>query len=140
MINCLIFYMKLQILCLKEVLELTQYLTNKFVHHGHLRNKGITFFLLNYFLKAIKFLLHNCFFSIGNIIMIQVIGRPLGSDPAPFFANSFQPTKKLTGLRHNVNLEQSMFEKAVISLTCDHQLMTVPLRNIVRIFIRQNYN
>ena len=32
--------------------------------------------------EAIKFLLHNCFFSIENIIMIQVIGIPMGSDPA----------------------------------------------------------
>ena len=37
--------------------------------------------------EAIKFLLHNRFFSTGNIIMIQVIGIPMGSDPAPFFAN-----------------------------------------------------
>ena len=27
--------------------------------------------------EAIKFLLHNCFFSIGNIIMIQAIGIPI---------------------------------------------------------------
>ena len=33
--------------------------------------------------EAIKFVLHNCFFSIGNIIMIQVIGISMGSDPAP---------------------------------------------------------
>ena len=30
--------------------------------------------------EAIQFLLHNCSFSIGNIIMIQVIGIPMGSD------------------------------------------------------------
>ena len=39
--------------------------------------------------EAVKFLLHNYFFSIRNIIMIQVIGIPMGSDPAPFFANLF---------------------------------------------------
>lgn len=39
--------------------------------------------------EAIKFLLHNCFFSFGNIIMKQIIGIPMGSDPAPFFANLF---------------------------------------------------
>ena len=37
--------------------------------------------------EAITFLLHNCFYSIGNIIMIQIIGIPMRSDPAPFFAN-----------------------------------------------------
>ena len=39
--------------------------------------------------EAIKFLLHNCFFSFGNVIFIQVIGIPMGSDPAPFFVNLF---------------------------------------------------
>ena len=38
--------------------------------------------------EAKKFLLHNCFFSIGNITMIQVIAIPMGSDPAPFFCKS----------------------------------------------------
>ena len=44
--------------------------------------------------QAIKLLLHNCFFSIGNITMIQVIGIPMGSDPAPFFANLFLAHKE----------------------------------------------
>ena len=44
--------------------------------------------------EAIKFLLHNCFFSIGNIILIQVTGIPVGSDPAPFFANLFLAHKE----------------------------------------------
>ena len=44
--------------------------------------------------EAIKFLLHNCFSSIGNITMIQVIGIPMGSEPAPFFANLFLAHKE----------------------------------------------
>ena len=44
--------------------------------------------------EAIKFLLNKCFFSIGNITMIQVIGTPMGSDPAPFFANLFLAYKE----------------------------------------------
>ena len=44
-------------------------------------------FTKSLFKKAIKFLLRNCFFSIGNIIMVQVIGIPMGYDPAPFFSN-----------------------------------------------------
>ena len=58
------------------------------MHHGHLRKEDIIF-TKSLLKEAIKFLLHNCFFSIGNIIMIQVIGVPMGSDPAPFFAISF---------------------------------------------------
>ena len=44
--------------------------------------------------EAIRFLLHNCFFSIGNILMIQLIGIPMESDPAPFFANLFLAHKE----------------------------------------------
>ena len=38
---------------------------------------------------ALKFLLDNCYFQVGNLIFRQVIGIPMGSDPAPFFANLF---------------------------------------------------
>ena len=44
--------------------------------------------------EAIKFLLHNCFSSIGNIIMIQAIRIPMGSDPALLLANLFLAHKK----------------------------------------------
>ena len=39
--------------------------------------------------KAVKYLLDNCFFTVGNIIMKQEIGVPMGIDPAPFWANLF---------------------------------------------------
>ena len=39
--------------------------------------------------EAVKFVLHNCFFSIGNIIMIQLIEIPMGADPAPFLQTPF---------------------------------------------------
>ena len=38
---------------------------------------------------AINYLLDNCYFSIGNMVFRQVIGIPMGSDPAPFMANLF---------------------------------------------------
>ena len=38
---------------------------------------------------AVAYLLSNCFFTIGSKIFRQVIGIPMGSDPAPFFANLF---------------------------------------------------
>ena len=44
--------------------------------------------------EEIKLLSHNCFFFIGNITMIQVIGIPMGSDPAPFFSNLFLAHKE----------------------------------------------
>ena len=38
-------------------------------------------FTKSLFKETLKFLLHNCFFSIGNI-MIQVHQIPIGSEPA----------------------------------------------------------
>ena len=44
--------------------------------------------------EPMKFLLHNCFFPFENIITIQVIGIPMVSDPAPYFANLFLAHKE----------------------------------------------
>ena len=79
-------------------------ITNKFVDH----KRGHHF--------AYKFLLYNWLFSVGNII-IQVIGIPMGSNPVPFFANLLLATSKLSGLRRNVNREQSMLKKSIIPFT-----------------------
>ena len=38
---------------------------------------------------AISHLITNCYFVVGNIIMRQAIGIPMGIDPAPFWANLF---------------------------------------------------
>ena len=38
---------------------------------------------------VIKYLIDNSFFIIGGILFRQAIGMPMGSDPAPFFANLF---------------------------------------------------
>ena len=74
--------------------------------------------------EAIKFILQNCFFSIGNITMILVIGIPWDMTQHHFLQTSFQPTMKITESRNNVSLEQSMFEKCIIPLgllmTCYH--------------------
>ena len=39
--------------------------------------------------SAVKHLIENCFFSVGNIIMRQAIVIIMGIDPAPFWANLF---------------------------------------------------
>ena len=36
---------------------------------------------------TVKHLIQNCFFTVGNITIQQVIGIPMGIDPAPFWAN-----------------------------------------------------
>ena len=61
--------------------------------------------------EAIQFLLHNCFFSIGNIVMIQVIGIPMESDPAPFLANLFLAHKEGDWVRAQRKLGASILPK-----------------------------
>ena len=39
--------------------------------------------------KAVQYLIGNSFFTVGDFIFRQKIGIPMGSDPAPFFANLF---------------------------------------------------
>ena len=39
--------------------------------------------------KAVEYLIRNCYFSIGDEVFHQIIGIPMGSDPAPSFANLF---------------------------------------------------
>ena len=38
---------------------------------------------------AVTYLLLNCYFTVGPNIFCQITGIPMGSDPAPFFANLF---------------------------------------------------
>ena len=38
---------------------------------------------------AVKHLIENCYFTVGNTVLRQAIGIPMGIDPAPFWANLF---------------------------------------------------
>ena len=59
------------------------------------KKRGNRFVFTKSLLKeAIQFLLYDCFFSFANIIMIQVIGIPVGSDPALFCENLFVAHKE----------------------------------------------
>ena len=51
-------------------------------------NKDKHYFKLDV-IKAVTFLLDNCFFTVGNKVLKQCIGLPMGGDPAPFWANLF---------------------------------------------------
>lgn len=61
----------------------TAYWVNK-VNTGHKYH-----FTKQSILDAVTYLLHNCHFKLGNKLFRQCIGIPMGSDPAPFFANLF---------------------------------------------------
>ena len=39
--------------------------------------------------ESVRFLINNSYFQLGECLFQQVIGIPMGSDPAPFFANLF---------------------------------------------------
>jgi len=39
--------------------------------------------------STVKFLIENCFFEVGDLILRQKIGIPMGIDPAPFWANLY---------------------------------------------------
>ena len=39
--------------------------------------------------QSVQFLIENCYFTVGNCILRQSIGIPMGIDPAPFWANLF---------------------------------------------------
>ena len=39
--------------------------------------------------QAVQFLIENSYFTVGNCILRQSIGIPMGIDPAPFWANLF---------------------------------------------------
>ena len=40
-------------------------------------------------IEAVHYLISKCNFSIGNALLQQTIGIPMGGDPAPFWANLF---------------------------------------------------
>ena len=47
---------------------------------------------------AVTCLLCNCYFTVGSKLFCQIIGIPMGSDPAPFFANLFLYFLRRSGL------------------------------------------
>ena len=48
-------------------------------------------------INAVSFLIRNCYFKLGDKLFRQDIGIPMGSDPAPFFANLFFTIMNLYG-------------------------------------------
>ncbi len=53
------------------------------------KGKDNRFFSKTTLKECVSFLIENCFFTVGNMIFQQVIGIPMGIDPAPFWANLF---------------------------------------------------
>jgi hypothetical protein len=53
--------------------------------------------------KAVTYLINNAYFRVGNAIFRQKIGIPMGSDPAPFFANLFLFFYESKWVKHNAH-------------------------------------
>ena len=53
-----------------------------------MKKKGVSF-SKNTLKTAVRYLIENCFFSVGDRVFKQAIGIPMGIDPAPFWANLF---------------------------------------------------
>ena len=51
--------------------------------------KSSVSFTKNSLKTTMKYSIKNCFFKAGDTVMCQVIGIPMGIDPAPFWANLF---------------------------------------------------
>ena len=63
--------------------------TNKSAHWVKGKRKGLKVYCQKKVKEIVKFLIENCYFTVGGILFRQTIGMPMGSDPAPFFANLF---------------------------------------------------
>ena len=53
------------------------------------KTKDSVGFTKNSLKVAVKHLIENCYFTVGNTVLRQAIGIPMGIDPAPFWANLF---------------------------------------------------
>ena len=51
--------------------------------------KSSVLYDINKTLNAVKYILDNCYFKFGDLVFRQIIGIPMGIDPAPYFANLF---------------------------------------------------
>ena len=58
-------------------------------HWANKTNKIYNNYTKESIIKAVSFLIYNCYFNLGGKLFKQMIGIPMGSDPAPAFANLF---------------------------------------------------
>ena len=53
------------------------------------KGKEKIFFTETSFIQAVSFLIERFYFTVGNLVLKQDIGIPMGIDPAPFWTNLF---------------------------------------------------
>ena len=57
------------------------YWTSKGIHNRYFTKETLK--------EALRHLITKCYFTVGNLVFQQIIGIPMGIDPAPFWANLF---------------------------------------------------
>ena len=68
-------------------------------------------FTQNSLKQAVKYLIENCYFNVGNIVMKQIVGIPMGIDPAPFWANLFLYSYELEFMKELIKNNKSKAKK-----------------------------
>ena len=71
------------------------------------KSTNSSYFDKNSFQKIVHFLIENAIFEVGNLLIQQVIGIPMGTDPGPYMANAhlhkyeftFQDNKRKTNYK-----------------------------------------
>ena len=74
-------------------------------------SKTTTYFTKESIQNAVSFLISNCYFELGNRIFRQDIGIPMGSDPAPLFANLFLYYYESTWLKRTCKTNNTLARK-----------------------------
>ena len=64
------------------------------LHTGEKKSKDNVAFSKSTLKTSLKHLIQNCYFMVGNSLLRQKIGIPMGIDPASFWANFFLYTYK----------------------------------------------
>ena len=76
--------------------------SGKFVSWGR-KSKTKPSFTKSSLKMAVKHLIEDCFFTVGNCVLKQDIGIPMGIDPAPFWANLFLYTYESEYISNLIN-------------------------------------
>ena len=70
------------------------------------KTKDSVGFTKNSLKVAVKHLIENCYFTVGNTVLRQAIGIPMGIDPAPFWANLFLYAYEVNYMSELIDLDK----------------------------------
>ena len=80
------------------------------------RKQGKNSYTKNTIKSFVEFIIKHSFFTVGNLLLLQKIGIPMGIDPAPFIANLYlyhYENKYITHLMHTNKSKALQFKNAL---------------------------